>query len=414
MRLLHLVHQYPPDYIGGVELNTQQLAREQARRGHDVAVFYRRSAVGSGLERWDEQGVQLWAAHAGIVAPTGRFLATFHDPSLVALFEQMLDAVRPEVVHVQHLMGLPAALVECLIARNIPYLVTLHDYWWGCANAQLLTNDSETVCDGPEGWINCGRCALARAGVSQLWAAPALAPLFAYRQHRLAALLDGASCVIAPTHFTLGMYRRMGFPLKGAMVLPHGIVPPNVPGLSLLDRHGRESLRVAYVGGVAQQKGVHVLVEAMNHLPEGAHLSIFGDLDAFPDYVAFLRRLVTHPHIRFEGRVPNETLLPTLAGYDLLVVPSIWYETAALVIQEAFAVGVPVIVSGLGALRERVRDGVDGLLVPPGDPLALAAALRRFLDEPMLLQRLQQGIRPVRTIAEQVNDLEALYRAALR
>ena len=91
-------------------------------------------------------------------------MATFGDATIERLFERALDDFRPDLVHVQHLMGFPVQLLHLLRQRRIPYVVTLHDYWWICANAQLLTNYGQQICDGPRLWLNCGRCALARAG----------------------------------------------------------------------------------------------------------------------------------------------------------------------------------------------------------------------------------------------------------
>ena len=98
-----------------------------------------------------------------------------------------------------------------------------------------------------------------------------------------------------------------------------------------------------------------------------------------------------------------------MARTDVLVVPSLWYETAALVIQEAFAAGVPVIAPRLGALQERVHHGQDGFLYPPGDCQALATVLSRLVGDPQLLKRLQRNIQPVTTVDQHVARVSALY-----
>lgn len=411
MRILHITHQYPPDDVGGVELHTQTVARELAARGHAVSVFYRRSAEGWGLERRQEGDVTVWAAWSGPIQPTGRFLATFRDEPILQGFRRVLGEARPDVVHVQHLMGLPIAVIEVVQQAHIPFVLTLHDYWWLCANAQLLTNDTEQLCAGPEWWVNCGRCALARAGQGdKRWLAPAIAPLFAYRQQRLQHIAALAARIIVPTRFTEEAYRPLALPANRVTVIPHGIAVPASPPLPPAAEEGRQGLRIAYVGGIARQKGVHVLIEAVNDLPhDGVQLAIFGDEQAYPEYAATLRALATHPGIRFAGRIPNQQVIQTLAQFDVVVVPSIWYETAALVVQEAFAANVPVVASDLGALRERVQHGADGLLVAPDDVSALHDALLELLRDPALRVRLRGGIQPVRTIAEQVNDTEAIY-----
>jgi glycosyltransferase involved in cell wall biosynthesis len=96
----------------------------------------------------------------------------------------------------------------------------------------------------------------------------------------------------------------------------------------------------------------------------------------------------------------------------VLAVPSIWFETGPQVVLEAHAAGVPVVGSDLGGIAERVQDGVNGLLVPPGDPLALAAALRSFVDDPDLLTRLRPRHR-VRTMDEVADETVAAYAQLL-
>ena len=86
-----------------------------------------------------------------------------------------------------------------------------------------------------------------------------------------------------------------------------------------------------------------------------------------------------------------------------------WYETAALVIQEAFAAGVPVIASQIGALQERLVDGVNGRFVPPGNVSALTNALLALYQQPEQITQLQQGIQPVRTIDDHIQDIETIY-----
>jgi glycosyltransferase involved in cell wall biosynthesis len=115
------------------------------------------------------------------------------------------------------------------------------------------------------------------------------------------------------------------------------------------------------------------------------------------------------PNISLEGEADDRGLDAALAWADYLVVPSLWWENSPVTIQEAFAAGVPVIASRLGALEEKVRDGVSGLLFEPGSVADLVRVLRRTSDEPELLPRLRAGIPPIVTIADHAAQLEALY-----
>jgi glycosyltransferase involved in cell wall biosynthesis len=99
-----------------------------------------------------------------------------------------------------------------------------------------------------------------------------------------------------------------------------------------------------------------------------------------------------------------------MSAVDWIVVPSIWWENAPLVIQEAFLHRRPVIVSNIGGMAEAVRDGTDGLHVRPDDPVSLANAMRRAIDTPDLWQSLVAGIKPPASIAEIADRHLTVYR----
>lgn len=409
MRILHLVHQYLPEKVGGSELYTQTLAQFQFRQGHEVAIFTPATTNVHWPQPAREIGVRVYRAPVGPRGPTAVFRSNFHHPMLIDGYRQVQQVEQPDLVHVQHLMGLPWSLTDSIRA---PMIITLHDYWYLCANAQLLTNYSNQICGGPKGWLNCARCALARAGHPQAVAlAPALVPPFAYRHWQLRRVLQQAHTLIAPSRFTAEIYRQMGIQPEKINVIPHGIQLPEW----LPPRQTGDGLHIAYIGGLSWQKGVHVLIKAVNQLPHtGIRLSIWGDTAAFPDYVAQLRDQATHPGIALHGRLPHHLLWQTLSEVDLLVVPTLWYETSSLIIQEAQAAGVPVLASRIGALQERLRDGINGFFFSPGDDRALMNLLRRFIAQPELVAELRRQILPVTTIEEHVAQVTAVYQNALR
>jgi glycosyltransferase involved in cell wall biosynthesis len=413
LRILHVVHQYFPEHVGGTELYTQQLARQQALSGHSPAVFAPAAASSHWPEAALDDGVRVYRAPVGDRSAGRVFRDTFGNEAIDSAISFVLEQEQPELAHIQHLKGVPAALGNRLVRAKIPFVVTLHDYWYACANAQLLTNYDSTPCQGPNWWLNCGRCALARAGhPGAAFLSPALAPLLALRNKRLYSFLGKAELLIAPTTFVRETYGGLGIPAGRIRVVPHGI---STEGLSRRRGPSPGAFQVAYIGGLAWQKGVHVLIEAFNRLPAGeARLTIYGDEGAFPEYVAELRDIARHPGVSFAGRLDRSGLWPALAECDVVVVPSLWYETASLIVQESFAAGVPVIASSIGALTERVQAGVDGLLVPPGDVTALSTALEQLWRDPGMLAHLREGIRPVRTIEDHAHEIEELYGSAIR
>ena len=443
MRILHVVHQYFPDHVGGTEHYVRTLSRSQMQEGHQVIIFCRRSGSGQHLDLSEESvgkvmagnsgglgtdvgrragssgSIHVYQAVNGPFSPFGRFRSTLGDRFLAGCLSRTVSEVQPDLVHIHHLMGLPInALADDDLAS--PLVVTLHDYWWVCANAQLITDYDGQVCDGPRWWQNCARCGLARAGASaglRQALSPFVVPLFALRAAALRRLLPRVAAWIAPTAFVANWHSAHGFPAERMHIVGHGIELPEEDTvqapMAMLGQNGRPANHFAYIGGLAHQKGVHVLIDAFNALPPSAQLTIAGDETAFPDYCALLRSLAAHPGIEFAGRLDREGVWQKLNQADILVVPSLWYETSSLVVQEAFATGTPVVASDHGALAERIHHGTDGLLTPPGDVPALRSALQRLMDEPALLAQLRSGIKPVMDMAQHEHQTEQIYQQVL-
>jgi glycosyltransferase involved in cell wall biosynthesis len=419
LRILHIVHQYLPEYVGGTEHYTRTLAEHQVQAGHTVSIF----TPTAGISRWPEpaieEGVRVYRLPVGPRSSRQVFFQTLYETRTHRAFADVLAREKPSLIHGQHFMGLPAIISDETVAAGIPLVITVHDYWYVCANGQLITNYDHTTCLGPQQtFLNCGRCAVVRAGYDRVqWLAPAIAPLMAYRNRLMRRMLTSASRVIFPSHFVQKIYKEMGVARDNSIVVHHGIEVPEEKPDELPERResasGRQ-LRIGFVGSVAWQKGLHNLVTAVNRLPaEGIRCDIYGSLSTYPDYVRRLQEMSTHPGIHFHGQIAHELLWSKLAALDVLVLPTMWYEASPLSIQEAFATRVPMIASRIGAIEELIRDGEDGLLVPPGDVNALYDALLLLYQEPQRLASLRAAIRPVRTIDEHVANVTDVYQAIL-
>ena len=420
MRILHVVHQYVPDHVAGTELYTQSVARRQAKAGHEVAVFTPLNQAGQfSIRPTVEEGVRVYRVPVGARSPTAIFRSTFGHAVLPAAFNAVLERERPDIVHLQHMMGVPAAVVDAIRSSATPYIISLHDYWYGCANGQLLTNDTEVLCDGPdERFHNCGRCAAARAGLAAAAGllGPVVAPVMRRRDALLRPIFAGAGRVLAPNEFVRDIYATMGFPVDHMVINPLGLDALPGPAEHLAAQRAARpagGLRLSYLGSLSPQKGLHVLIEAINGLPDAISLDISGDPTIFPDYVAETRAMVRHPGVRFNGVLARARLWNVLGDLDALVMPTLWYEASPATIREAFAAGLPVIASDLGAPGSMVRHSVDGLLFPPGDAAALREILRELIEQPERLAELKAHIPPVRTEADHVTQIEATYHATL-
>ena len=416
MRILLVSHKFPPHALGGVEVYTHNLAQALQARQHQVAVFFRHDepqAAPFAFDDREEDGLlirQVSCRPKGLAASVaGEFFGTFLNRSIEASFTRFVRLFRPDLIHVQHVMALSARLLPLAAQTGIPVVLTLHDYWFLCANAQLIWPDAQ-ICQGKAGGMNCVRCAAAARFPSPLirWLRPALAPLFLFRDRIVYDAARQAHWFISPSRFLLDRYLEAGFPTDRASYLECGICTDRIQSVAWEPRQG--PLRITFLGSLGWQKGAHVLAQAFAGLPEGAaRLRLWGDPTVFPDYAQRVQDLLPPTGAEMMGRIPNEQVGHVLADSDVVVVPSLWYENSPVVIQEARAAGVPVVASGHGALAEKVRDGVDGLHFPPGDVDGLRRVLQRLLDEPDLLARLREEMAQATDMDTHVTHLEEIY-----
>jgi glycosyltransferase involved in cell wall biosynthesis len=218
--------------------------------------------------------------------------------------------------------------------------------------------------------------------------------------------------VIAPTQFVRDIYAENGWAGDNFVVIPHGIRFPHLPSDHHVD-FSSDTLRVLYLGSIAQQKGVHLLVAAFTGLPDAFELTIAGGLTTFPDYAQRIQAQASHPNIHFLGRVAHDQIGMVLASADVAVLPTLWYEASPLTIDEFFAAGLPVVASKIGAMPEKIRDGVDGLLFPAGDVAALHSTLLSLYEDKRRLRTLRANIRPPQTLAWHVEQMMTLYQSVV-
>ena len=431
VRILQVIHGYPPRYNAGSEVYTQTLCHGLAER-HEVHVFTREEdsfAPDYTLRREFDSEDPRVALH---IVNVPRSRDRYRHVGVDKQFAEVLDRLRPDIVHVGHLNHLSTSLVVEAATREIPIIYTLHDYWQMCPRGQFMQmhpedpNDLWAACDGQEDRKCAERC-YARyfsgapgerdADVAH-WTR-----WVGNRMRHVRRMADLADLFVAPSRYLHDRYRdEFGLPERKLTYLDYGFDLARLKGRS---RRTDERFTFGYIGTHIPAKGIHHLIQAFGSVPSPARLRIWGrsqgqDTEAL---AAMARRLPGNASARVEWlpEYRNRDIVQEVFDrVDCIVVPSVWVENSPLVIHEALQVRVPVITADVGGMAEYVKHEVNGLLFEHRQVDSLAEQMRRLADDPCLARRLgsrgylRSETGDVPDIKDHVTAVERLYEQALR
>ena len=455
LKILFVVHAFPPDSWAGVEVLTLTLARALRARGHEITLFVRSPGkpeeTDRSLHESEFDGFKVWRFVNRL-----RFSGvdeTYRFGPAEAAFDRVVAQVRPDVVHVQHLIHLSTGIIDRCRAAGVGCVVTLSDFWARCSRVQLIRPNHKNCMIAPPG-LGCAACvkekpqlidALAAAdrllgSLPARWAAkvPQSIPAFppgwkktkedaaslVRREHWMREVLQRADRIVVPSYTLKASMEGLGLPRGAIAYCEYGLdtrwCPDGPP--ARVPRAPAEPLRVGFLGSLVWYKGLDVVARAVAALPPGAaHLHVHGDHVGGADPVAAAEcravaaqaRELAGGRITFHGRYDHDRLAEIHARLDVLVVPSVWQEAYGLTVREAFLSRTPVIGSDIAGIAEGIRNEVNGLLFETGNADALAARLRRLIDDPALGPRLAAAAPAVKTDAQEAEEMEWRYRQVL-
>jgi glycosyltransferase involved in cell wall biosynthesis len=228
--------------------------------------------------------------------------------------------------------------------------------------------------------------------------------------------LMSAVCILCPSDWLRELVVRWGVDGERVEVLPHAVSVPSLAGRDeLRSRFEFDGPTLVLAGRLVPQKALDVALRAVS-LNDGVSLVVAGDGPEREQAARLAMRLGLDGRVRFLGAQPRETVFELFRAADAALLSSNW-ESFGLVVAEALAVGTPVLATAVGGVAEVLEDGANGLLVPPGDADALAAAIRRFFSDDELRRRLRAaGAHSVRDRSPEVvyARLEAILQDAAR
>ena len=447
MRVLSIVHSFPPHAQGGAEFYADQHATKLIELfGDDVHVLTREQRLDA--PEYAVRNERRGALTITWVNNTFREVRRYEDSYICApigrIAAQVIDDFGPDVAHVHHLTCLSTKIPQLLAARGVPVVLTLHDYWLMCHRGQLFDTQLRR-CPGPEP-AGCGAClGIAAAPVpsttvpilraierrlpaaasrtarntlgrlTRVLADDAVDPAARQRLEDMRAVCSDVTRFLAPSRSVRDRFIQFGIAPERVELSPYGLNHALFPARPPLRSHS--TLRIGFLGTLMVSKAPHILLEAFRQLPPGkASLEIMGapaDYHGDPSYRDVLAPLLRFPGVTVRGPQSREQVSNALASLDVLVVPSVWPETSSLVSLEAFLTGVPAVASNIGGIPDLIEHERNGLLFEPGDVDGLRRTLLRLIEEPALLARIKAGAAStsVRSIEDDVTSTRRVYES---
>ena len=204
--------------------------------------------------------------------------------------------------------------------------------------------------------------------------------------------LRKSSLILTNSNFTKQEVSSLGIDLRKVRVIYCGYEGYLETELTPKKMDHREQKRILFVGQCAEYKGLEFLLQAVSMLSEsGAILDVVGNTAAEPEYFSQLNKTIEeleiHYQVIFHGHISDKAELAKFyQNSDVFVLPSL-VEGFGIVLLDAMSFALPVVATRVGAIPELVEDGVNGLLVPPADPLALSKAIDHLLGSSALRER---------------------------
>ncbi len=323
---------------------------------------------------------------------------------------RMLERVRPDIVH-DHTLGfqLTPALLPVCRKRGIPAVMTIHGAGLFCPAHTLRRGDGRACvreCCLRHTYLH----ALAHHCLREGWV-QRLVTVAVFAHYRRMGYYRGLSAYLCASRAMLELAARAGLPRGRLALVPYGF-----DRATFAEQPHPGGDYFLFTGRLEREKGVHHLLRALSLLPSPVRLVVAGrgrEEEALRRQVARLGLT----GVEFRGWVEGAERDALYRGALATVLPCDWFEAFGLTVVESFLHGKPVIASRVGGLPEVVEDGENGLLVVPGDPVGLAAALERLWGDRGSAARM--GARG-RALAEERygsdrhhDDLLRVYRSAL-
>ncbi len=411
LRILQIIHDFPPQSFSGTELYTLNFSKELKKRGHDVTVLYPvHDASKKSLQFEAAKYEGLNVVRFNVFQPDKKNSDILNN-EFDAPFRDFLQKHDFDIVHVQHLFGLSANWVSVAKEAGLPVLMKIDDMYLYCRQGHLMYQN-QSSCSGPESLDKCYECTF---GTKPNEDPEYTASIFYYlslRREILRRMFQQVDFVHTPSQFLKETCITNNLNNREFHVLPTGISPFEIQKRKKV----RGVVRIGFMGEIDIRKGVDIFFQAIEqanskiNVEKQASLQfkIYGRHFNNDLYLSMCAKVNDFENVNYLGSFSPEERHRIFSEIDLLVMPSLG-ENYPFILREAFYVGIPAVATAIAGVPEIIRDGENGFLIPPGDVGALADIFVKIALNPACLKNLNPKNNNTKLIARDAEEFEEIY-----
>ena len=436
MKILQIVNHFLPHQVAGTEVYTWALCKQLKKHGVEIEVVIPNyGATVTSTYFYDELKI-IQFAEPSIVDRT--LIMGKRLPDGLKAFRDYINTSKPDIIHFHELAGSNGITIHHVKAARdsgAKVIMTFHLASYSCRTGNLVYKEKE-LCDGKIDLYKCSSCYLHKSANPLLKAFLLPSSLLLHRvgvdtsnlnnsvgtglgtvslmdnfKSKFEKLIELCNKVVVITEW----YKKILL-LNGVVEDKICFISQGLPSEKRTDATHKNAtvdypIRLIFLGRINPFKGLHLLLEAILSLPENKiELDIFGQTgdDAYEQ--AWRKKTINNKNIHWKGKLQQHEVVSTLQNYDALCLCSTFSEMSPLVIQEAFAAGIPVIASNVYGNAEQIKHTVNGLLFQFKNVNSLKDELLRCINTPTLLGDLKKNIKPPKSFDTIGDEYFTLYK----
>ena len=388
---------FAPNTYGGATIVAEEVARALRRqtgwRVSALSLWARDDLLPYSATRCHADGIDSYLI---ALPPHRRAVEAYANPQVTEVLGGLVDTLAPDLLHVHCVQDMGAGVIETAATRDIPVVLSVHDYWWVCPR-QFMIRPDQTFCgQSPIDPRACRACVPSMSGLRT-------------RQGVLMRQAAMAGIVTYPSHFALDLCETSGLAPGRGVVWQNGVHPPGPTFFA--DQKARRAadprLSFGYLGGPARLKGWHDIRAAFSGLERGDFRVTLVDGSTDASWWTDHRFDDLPGDWQVRPRFGQNDMDSVYAGIDVLLFPSQWKETFGLAIREALARGIQVIQTDSGGTTEHAgRDHMR--LIPIG---AGPGPLREQIEAALEIGQTIRAPIPVTRFDDQAAEFAHFARA---